>query len=120
MYSTHLPLGNLNKILDTVNRGNFETRGNFVLLQKRVLRSFNHLAVSYSQCPSKAKVFYKVSSSINKNKKAFSESFIEFVSTVITGRQNQISVRVQNMFITKNRPLLWTLIVAIQYQNVIF
>ena len=54
------------------------------------------MTVSYSQCPSKVKqVFYKVSSNTDKNKKAFSESFIEFVSTVITGRQNQFSVCVQ-------------------------
>ena len=66
---------------DTVNRGNFETRGNFVFLQKRVLPSLNHMAVSYSQCPSKVKVFYKVSSNTDKNKKAFPESFIEFVGT---------------------------------------
>ena len=42
------------------------------------------MAVSYSQCPSKVKVFYKVSSNTDKNKKAFPESFIEFVGTAHT------------------------------------
>ena len=77
------------------------------------------MAVSYSQCPSKAKVFYKVSSNTDKNKKAFPESFIELVGTEITGRQNQFSVCVQNMYNTKNWPLLWILIVDMQYQDVI-
>ena len=77
------------------------------------------MAVSYSQCPSKVKVFYKVSSNTDKNKKAFPESFIDFVGTVITGRQNQFSVCVQNMYNTKNWPLLWILIIDMQYQDVI-
>ena len=82
------------------------------------------MAVSYSQCPSKVKVFYKVSSNTDKNKKAFPESFIEFVGTAHTWSlavksQNQFSLCVQNIFNTKNWPLLWILIVDMQYQDVI-
>ena len=72
--------------------GQLWNTGQLCIFAKRVLPSLNHMAVSYSQCPSKVKVFYKVSSNTDKNKKAFPESFIELVGTVITGRQNQFSV----------------------------
>ena len=82
--------------------GQLWNTGQLCIFAKRVLPSLNHMAVSYSQCPSKVKVFYKVSSNTDKNKKVFPESFIELVGTEITGRQNQFSVCVQNMYNTKN------------------
>ena len=77
------------------------------------------MAVSYSQCPSNVKVSYKVPSNTDKYKKTFSGSVIKFVGTVITGCQNQFPVCVQNMFNTTKLLQLWTLIVDIQYQNVV-